>query len=270
MNEEKIRAKYPNIQSEDEFDKLCRMLKFQKMSMLAMIFAVALLALGGLLYQLNSTIAIVCILVGGIGALIVSCKRDKYIDEFFLATAMRRKVENRILLNSEIVRNAMRKFIAKQVRFDLITSGLFAFACGIVLVMLSEDGVQAFPFLLFFGANMMIVFGIIRLFTFISKRKTEKEGYHLLRAKIEGRRIIESSDAESSSENYYFEFDCADYGKLDFDVGRNDYYGALVGQDEYYLVVMRKRFSKKYNITCIFFADEHVLSPELEQMVNVI
>lgn len=91
MKEEKIREKYPNIKTEEEFEKLCKMLRYKNNEKVAILCACALLVLGAILYGLNLIIAIICMVVAFVVWGIGSAHWGRYIDEFFLATASRKK-----------------------------------------------------------------------------------------------------------------------------------------------------------------------------------
>lgn len=273
MNEEKIREKYPNIKTEEEFDKLCKMLRYKNNEKVAILCACALLVLGAILYGLNLIIAIICMIAASVVWVIGVARWGRYIDNYFLATASRKKAENRFVLNQEILQKTLKKDIVKQLWSDFIASELIGLLCmivwGFVLMFLGEEDAEI-PVLVFFAMIPLVAFGILKIGAIIKIRKTKNTPYILLHTKVVDRKSISSSDPESSSENYYFTFNCADYGMLDCEVESSRYYSAFVGKDEYYLVIVKKRFSKKHRIAEIFSIEEYELSPELKRIVVVI
>ena len=67
---------------------------------------------------------------------------------------------------------------------------------------------------------------------------------------------------------YFFIFDCADYGKLHYEVEKVHYEMAVVGRDEYYLIVVQGRFRKYYNIVSLFSTEEYTLSPDWRNVLS--
>ena len=273
MKEEKIRKKYPNIKTEEEYEKLCKMLKYKNNEIIATLCACALVLLGAILYTLNLIITFTCLIAGFVLRVIGVACWGRHIDEFFLATARRKKVENRTVLNQETVQKALKKSVIKELGFDLLASILVVFFCmvvwGFCLIGLDEGDTEI-PVLVFFVIIPLMTFGIIRISTIIKRRITKNTEYILLCSKILSKNAVNSSDPESSSESYYFTFNCADYGKLDYEIDSNRYHTAFVGKDEYYMIVVKKRFSKKYQIVGIFSTEEYELSHALEKNIRVI
>ena len=273
MKEEKLREKYPNIKNEEDFEKLRTILKRKNNKALAALCSLVLLVLGALLYRTNSIIAVICIVSAVVIWWLGESRWGKHIDEFFLAIARRKTVDNRVVLNQESVQQALKKYTIKEIWFDFIASELFGFLCMIVwcfiLMFLGEDNIEI-PALIFFVMIPLAAFGVFRIGAIIKRRKTKNAPYILLHTKVADRNVISSSDPESNSENYYFVFNCANYGMLDYEVSSYGYHSVFVGRDEYYLVVVKRRFSKKHKIATIFFAEEYVLSPELEKLVKTV
>lgn len=271
MKEEKIREKYPNIRSEEEYEKLNKMLKYQNNERVAMLWAVCSFLLGALLYKVNSIIAFVGIAMGFALWIIGTVCWGRHIDKFFVAKASRRKIENRVLLTHEEVNKSIRNFTIKKFFSDLVSSLLLGFFCMIVwglYLTFADEADTEVPVLLFFVIIPITFFAIIRICSYVKKRKSGSSDFLFIKTKLNSRKSIDSSDPESSSTSYYFTFRCMNYGELDFEVDSNSYHAASVGEDEYYVVVLKKRFSKKYEIAKIYSEEKYELSPELKQLVE--
>ena len=118
------------------------------------------------------------------------------------------------------------------------------------------------------GEQRLLESCYIRICSYVKKRKSGSSDFLFIKTKLNSRKSIDSSDPESSSTSYYFTFRCMNYGELDFEVDSNSYHAASVGEDEYYVVVLKKRFSKKYEIAKIYSEEKYELSPELKQLVE--
>lgn len=267
MKEEKIREKYPNIQTEEEFEKLCKMLKYKNNEKIAICCACVLLILGTILYRLNLIIAIICMVVSFVVWIIGVARWGRHIDEFFLATASRKRVEKRTVLTKKIFEKSLKKSIIKESFSDFMFSEIFGALCMIVcslVLTLDTDSL-----IIFFVLIPLAAFAILRICAIAKRRKIQNTTSILLHTKLIGRDSRTSLD-ENSSELYYFIFDCDNYGVLDYEVSKEGYHSAFVDEDSYYLVVVKKRFSKKYKIVEIFSTEEYELSPELEKTVRAI
>lgn len=270
MKEDKIREKYPNIETEEDFAKLCKMLKYKNYQRITALCALVLLALGALLGQINNKIALICV-VAVVAVLGISQMLwGKHIDESFLARAGRKKVENRSVLDRETIQKSLKKDIVKQLWSDFITSEFIGLFCLIVWVLAFDKSDEKVPVLIFFGIIPCVAFAAIEIGAFIKIKKSKSKPLILLQTKVANRKKDSSLDTDSTRERYYFIFNCSEYGTLDYEVGINSYLSVMVGVDTYYLVVEKHRLSKNYKIAKIFSAEEYVLSPEFESIVRVI
>ena len=271
MKEEKLREKYPNIKSEEDFEKLHQMLRNRNKEIIAVVCALALYLLGAGLYTINVVIAVICFVVGFALGAFGMVHWGGEVNEFFLAVARRKKVENRIVLNQEMIKKSLKKFAIKQLIGDLLTSVFVGFLCMIVwglFLLILDEGDTEIPVLVFFVIIPLIAFCIARIGAVIKRKSTKTSEYMLFCSKILSRQAVGSSDPESNSENYYFTFRCGKYGWIDYEIDSDRYHAAFVNKDEYYLVVVKKRFSKKHKIIDIFSTEEYTLSPALERMLE--
>ena len=200
-------------------------------------------------------------------------KEEKIRRKYPIATASKKTVENRSVLNQETLQNALKKDNVKQHRTVLGVCEIIGIFCAMVwgLIVPNDDEVpRSIIVLIFFVMIPLAAFGIFNIVTIFARRKTKNTSYILLHTKIAHAICIPPTDPEGGSESYYFYFDCANYGTLDYEVSSYSYDSAVIGRDAYYLVVAKKRFSKKYKIVRIFSDEYYELSPELERKVVVI
>lgn len=268
MNEEKIREKYPNIRNEEEFEKLCIMLKYKNKAKIASICGLILLCVLPLL----GVGSMACILAGL--ALLYTGKvwLNKHVDELFLATASRSAIENHIILSLETIQKEHRKYSTEQLVSDLFASAFVGITCmGVCFVIWSFSGKGDFNFLMpvFLIGIPLVFFGFVRIKTIIHKRNGE-DAVHILQATLSERDSHMSTEPENTADEYFFIFDCGDYGKLKYRVGKTNYRLAFVGRDEYYLLVVKSRFFESYKIITIYSTEEYIIAPELAGYVAVI
>lgn len=273
MKEEKIREKYPNIETEEEFQKLRKMLRCRSYVKAVMLCAVVLLASGMALFRLNQMISLIFLVVAIIVGIISFVCREKCIDDYFLAIASRKKEGSRNVLKAGTIQKKLKKYTAGEILGDLFLSEIFGLLCmvavGFIATSLGKGKGKVYESV-FFVIIPLAAFGALRIGAIIKKRKTKNAPYILLHTKVANLGSCSSLDPESTSEDYYFMFNCAGYGTLNYQVSKNSHHSAFVGVDEYYLVIVKRRFSPKYKIVCIFSTEEYELSPELEKIVKVI
>lgn len=268
MKEEKIREKYPNIKTEEEFEALCKMLKQRNMARIVVLCGLTLIC-GLPLLGLNS---LVCILAGLVLLYGGKVWLEKHVDEAFLAAASRKTDGNSIVLCQETVQQALRKYAVNQFWSDALLSvvaGLLSMSATFFISVFSDIHDLDLPTSVFLVYIPLIIFGIVRTKTFVKRRNGEIES-HVLQVTLSEKYSKMSTDLESTAEEYYLKFDCGDYGKLKYKIGKAYYQLAVVDMDEYYLIVVKGRFGNYYKIVSIFTTDGYTLSPELEESVIVI
>ena len=171
------------------------------------------------------------------------------------------------VLSQESIQQTLKNYTGKRRRSDLFFSVFIGFLCAIFLNLILFNGGYDFTnifVLLIHVITPLVVFGMIRVGTILNRTKIKNSPYIILRAKITG--CICTPPIDSGSDNYYFVFDCTDYGSMLYEVSSYAYDSAVVDVDEYYLVVVKRRFSKKYEIVKIFSTEQYELSPALEKL----
>ena len=175
-----------------------------------------------------------------------------------------------LCLDTKLIRKSLKMFYIKQIGCDLFVSFCVSL---LFLVLWALFGQYNSPipehFLLI--CISLIVFLLIEVCTFLIQKATKNKSYFLIRKKLSGKHILGGTGVNDDGVEYnYLTFFCLEYGALDYLTDGNSYDIAKVGEDEYYLVIVKKRFSKKYKIAKIFLTKEYELSAELEKIVKSI
>lgn len=281
MREDKIKEKYPNINSEEEYRKLCKILERKKKLSNLMVSFIALFIVSVFAAVLSELIGGVILFTfpASLALLIIYAIQSSKFDnenKAFLSVARHKKVLKRNVLDRKVIMKKVNGFYIGESLLDIfkcIAIGVTSLVIGLVTFGIINHG-EEIPLgavMILCVSAMAIYFIAMRIYTYIKRKSVKGEEYVLLHTKILSKHIEYDSDSDSTVEYCKFVFDCAEYGMLESGASDGRYYTASVGEDEYYLVLIKKLFSsKKYQIVGIFSTEEYELDPALEQSVRTI
>ena len=274
MNEE-IRKSYPGLKSEKDYNKLLKMLTYQKIHLVCSVVGVALGCVFVLLgkYTEQSIYCIISVAILFITLALSAIIANK-VDEIFVANAKREPIVQKNTLN---ITTILRKIEAnnrtkKKSSVSIIIWWSFIMLGFAVYQYCRIDDYDLFQpifYLVIIPNALKLLFDAFsrRLYENNIKKITNEE-YKLIKTKLAYKTVSEIG-GDTTSEYYYLCFDCKEYGTFMYEVSKEKYLCSNKRKDIYYLLIIPQKKGKKYTLVEIFSAEKWNCSDELKNVIEI-
>ncbi len=269
----KIKNKYPGLKTQEDYDKLSKMLSYRKLYFYCGFIGIFLTCIFALLYAYMQQ-PIFCILI--ISAVLVTLVLDTVfinrIDEAFIAKAMLPSVVEQNTLNlATVLQKIQTKRVAKKKDSNTLFVGWSVFILAIVTYNYFKDSdynwITPVLYLVIIPTSLKLLFGVLSKLLHDKKIKRITNGeYKVLKTKLAYKTISEIG-GDTTSEYYYLHFVCKEFGEHSYKVSKNTYLCSNEHEDMYYLLIMPHK--KGYDLIEIFPAKEWRCSDELKDIIEI-